>query len=306
MSDVNNIKLERTRCAVCDGDDGETLFQARDKFHYYEGRFPVKRCRNCGLVYLDPRPTQETKSLFYDDEYTFKSNKPSQESSHYFPVIEELKKMEPGSIYDVGTGNSEFLPMMRELGWEVRGNEIDASLVEFFRAKHQIDIDSGYLGDAGIESDSVDVVTIMGVLEHTPDPKKLIEEVHRILKDDGKFILYCFNRNFEAALLGRFWLGYDTPRHLFSFSEKTLARLLNDTGFTVYRKVYSPVTTLLQSAAWMTLRLRNAVTRSRRSTIVMNLPKPLQFVSMRCGSVMSKLGTSPAIYLFYEKKKSSG
>ncbi|MFA6001130.1 MAG: class I SAM-dependent methyltransferase [Thermoleophilia bacterium] len=301
MLDVDNIKFEKAKCAICDGDNAEKLFSARDKFHNYGGRFTVKRCRDCGLVYMDPRPTEDTKGKFYDDEYTFKSDKPSQESSHYLPVIEELKKMKPGVIHDVGTGNSQFLPMMRDLGWDVGGNEVDASLVEFFRKKHQIDIQYGDLKQARHEAKSVDVVTIMGVLEHTPDPKRLLEEVNRILKDDGKLILYCFNRNYEAALLGRYWLGYDTPRHLYSFSEKTLTRLLKETGFTVCGKVYSPVTTIFQSATWMILRLRNAITRSQRSTIVMNLPKPLQFLSMRFGRVMARLGTSPAVYLFCKK-----
>ena len=301
MPDEKNIKYENVKCVICDSDDAEKLFDACDKFHDFGGRFPVKRCRNCGLVYLDPRPSEETKGMFYDDEYTFKSDKPSQETTHYLPVIEELKKMKPGLIYDVGTGNSEFLPMMRELGWEVGGNEVDASLVEFFRLTHQIDIDSGYLEDAGHKSKSFDVVTIMGVLEHTPNPKRLLLEVNRILKDDGRLILYCFNRNFEATLLGRHWLGFDVPRHFYSFSEKTIARLLHDTGFAVRKKIYSPVTSLFQSATWIALRLRNAISGSRRPTIVMNLPKPVQFISMRCGSVLARFGTSPAIYLFCEK-----
>jgi len=302
--DADNIKLENVKCVICDSDNTELLFNAPDKLlHHYKGHFPIKRCKNCGLVYVNPRATEETKGFYYTDEYSFKSDKPSQAIAHYLPVIRELKKMDPGSIYDVGTGNSQFLLLMRDMGWEVGGNEVDISLVDFFREEHQIDIQYGNLEDVGHESKSVDVVTIMGVLEHTPNPKRLLQEVNWMLKDDGKLILWCFNRNFEAALMGRYWLGFDPPRHRYSFSEKTLKKLLSEAGFTAEGKVYAPRTTLFHSAKWMILQLRNAITRSSQSTPAMSVPKPFQFASNCFGTATAKLGTSPSIYLFCKRKE---
>lgn len=306
IPESNKIELENVKCVICDIDDTELLYDASDKLlHHYEASFPVKRCKICGLVYISPRATEETKGLYYSDEYSFKSDKPSQAIAHYLPVIRELEKMDSGSIYDVGTGNSQFLPLMRDMGWDVGGNEVDRSLVEFFREEHQIDVDYGNIEDAGNESNLFDVVSIMGVLEHIPNPKKLLQEVNRILKDDGKLVLWCFNRNIEAGLMGRYWLGFDPPRHCYSFSEKTLAKLLNEAGFTIDKKVYAPRVTLFHSAKWLMLQLQNKIYRSSKPTAVMGVPQPFEFVNICLGKVMAKLGSGYSVYTFCRKKKSS-
>ncbi len=45
-----------------------------------------------------------------------------------------------------------------------------------------------------IESDSIDTVLMMHVLELSQHPQAILEEVHRILKPGGNMIICCFNR----------------------------------------------------------------------------------------------------------------
>jgi hypothetical protein len=37
----------------------------------------------------------------------------------------------------------------------------------------------------------------------------------------------------EARLFGRYWIGYDAPRHLTTFTVATLRRALDETGFEI-------------------------------------------------------------------------
>lgn len=44
-----------------------------------------------------------------------------------------------------------------------------------------------------IQSESIDLVLLMHILEGTQNPEIVLEEVHRILKPNGKIMLLCFN-----------------------------------------------------------------------------------------------------------------
>jgi len=57
-----------------------------------------------------------------------------------------------------------------------------------------------------------------------------------MLKPGGRLALSTPNANCaEARLLGRWWIGYEIPRHLTLFNVETLRKLLNDCGFEIGR-----------------------------------------------------------------------
>lgn len=293
-------------CVVCGSEDAEPLFIARDKISYREnGKYSALRCGDCGLVFLSPQPAKQEKYDLYGDDYVFTADKPetSQPVSHYQPVIDFLETREPGRILDIGTGNSPFLPIMKEKGWEVTGTEINGGLVELFRQEHQIEVFHGELQDAGFEDDSFDTVTLLGVIEHVPDPRLLLEEVSRIVKDDGCLALWCFNRGVEAKVLGKYWLGFDTPRHLYSFSYDNMTRLLDDVGFELKGSVFRPISYASYSSVWAFDRLRNRFRKEeeRVPTYRLRLPKSLEILSRPIGKIMAKRKTSSNMYLFAEK-----
>src|SRR3990167_11388688 len=85
--------LERVSCCLCGSDDAKVLFQAADKmFTERRETFRTVRCRNCGLVYLNPRPKSGEDSRYYAGGYRFSAGKPeqSQPLDHYLPVIDYL------------------------------------------------------------------------------------------------------------------------------------------------------------------------------------------------------------------------
>ena len=52
-------------------------------------------------------------------------------------------------------------------------------------------VDSQYHGLSAIESESYSLIVCMGLLEHIAEPQRLVDELHRILKEDGKVIISC-------------------------------------------------------------------------------------------------------------------
>ena len=57
--------MENTVCAICHSFESEQLFVGQDYLHGNEGSFPVVQCKNCGLIYLNPRPSKDEISDYY-------------------------------------------------------------------------------------------------------------------------------------------------------------------------------------------------------------------------------------------------
>lgn len=272
-------------------------------FSWNQETFPVVRCDRCGLVYINPRPSSQTRNLlYYGEQYPFATGRESQPYEHYRPVIDFLTgDRGTGRVLDVGTGNSSFLPLMKERGWDVHGTEIDSSHREFFQEEYGIDLYIGELETAGFEPESFDAVTVMGVLEHIPHPKQFMEEANRVLKPGGLVGLWCFNRGVEASLLGRYWPGFDVPRHFHSFSRKTLTALLNETGFEVVGYYYRPVSYSLYGLIWAAKTAKNRLFRGQQPTFVSRLPRPLELLNLPLAKLLAKIESSANIYLFARK-----
>lgn len=301
-------RLEQAPCPICGQNDEKFLFTAFDKmFSWRQERFPVVRCRHCGLVYMNPRPSKKSRHIYYEG-YPCRAERmdQSQPLVHYEPVIDFLSGMGPGRILDIGTGNSPFLPAMKKLGWQTFGTEIDAGLVDYYRSCYGIEIYEGELEDAKMSSESFDAVTIMGVLEHVPYPRLLLEEANRILKPGGVIILWCFNRGAEAHMLGRYWLGFDTPRHFYSFSGKTLSRLLAASGFEVTDSYYRPISYAAHSGVWAAMRVRDRLLGRKPAAWVPNLPAFVEKISMPLGWLLACSKSGPNVYLFARKVESAG
>ena len=82
---------------------------------------------------------------------------------------------------------------------------------------------------------SYDVVTLWDVLEHTPDPKTEMREMHRLLKDDGLLVInYPDIGSWIARADGTSWV-FLLDVHLYYFTRATIRKLLGDAGFEVVR-----------------------------------------------------------------------
>jgi SAM-dependent methyltransferase len=110
----------------------------------------------------------------------------------------------------------------------------DISRQAALRARHRRDIDVwiGDLPGLALADGSVGVVTLWHVLEHLPHPLEALGDLGRALQPDGALVLACpMSDSWEARLFGRYWSGYDVPRHLYTFSRQTLSQMLDLAGF---------------------------------------------------------------------------
>lgn len=172
-----------------------------------------------------------------------------QENATYLPPPE---KDQQSRLLEVGCAHGSFMARGSDAGWIVDGVEPSAMAAEAAR-KRGFGVFCGLLADAGVASSSREMVAMWMVLEHVPDPVDVVEQVFRILTPGGTFACSVPNAStWERWMFGRYWLGYDAPRHLQVFTAKRLKRLLSDRGFTDIRIIYQANTRYWwgSTAAW--------------------------------------------------------
>jgi len=142
-----------------------------------------------------------------------------------------------GRLLEVGCGNGLFMTAMRQTGdWEVWGVDVSESAVRRARERSGLDVFHGELGEARFADSTFDVVVMWDVLEHVHRPKDTLLEIRRVLKRDGVLVLRVpLLDSWDRQLFGRYWAGWDAPRHLTLFSKETLRLMLAQSGFSMER-----------------------------------------------------------------------
>lgn len=237
-----------THCDLCGGGNHDLMFNLTDRLYGRGGSFPLVRCQDCGLLFINPRPgLDELKSYYPQEDYDLyaraaglKDRTAGERERLFGPRKRKIEKYRGGGrILDIGFGDGSFLQYMKQSGWDVAGVDFNERAVELARREHGIDAVAGEVQDARYESGAFDVVTLWGVVEHTQSPRETLAEIGRITGGGALLVIYTQNAAApEARWLGQDWFIYEAPRHLYSFDTKSLARLLAAGGFSVSEIVF--------------------------------------------------------------------
>lgn len=225
-------------CNFCGGNETELVQKAEDPFQ-------VVRCRTCGLVFTNPQPDKRLIEDHYQEDY-YKEWLEKQ-MKRRIPMWRKrlkalLKYKQRGHLLDVGFGSGTFLRLAKEHGFQVSGTEISEYACQYARNTYGIEVFKGDLEDAHFPAARFDVVTLWHALEHLPDPKATLQEIHRILKKDGLLVVAVPNLNniitrvlyFLAKGKKLKLFSIDAKElHLWHFSPRSLSRLLEESGYIV-------------------------------------------------------------------------
>jgi SAM-dependent methyltransferase len=226
-------------CILCNGRKRDLLIEIES--------WQVKRCRDCGLGVLDPRPSPEELARLYDQAYCdarfVEGGAPGTPEFHRRIRLEShridfFRKLKPkGKVLDIGCGYGYFLAACRERGYGVHGLDFSEWAIDHARNLLGLPITISPLDGADLPLAEFDVVTLWHSLEHMPDPRIAIERAATWLKPDGLLVIDVPNHaGTDAKKMGRIWNGWDLPYHFFHFTPETLSRFLHRYGFRVVRK----------------------------------------------------------------------
>jgi SAM-dependent methyltransferase len=268
---TTNSDFEQVPCNLCGVENYEIIFIAKDWFFQLPGEFPVVKCKNCGLVYLNPRLTTEAMVSYYPKNYY--THNPLIYNKNYSNLVVKIKETakylvldcyererkwkffiialfwkyihtkgrwgligERGKLLDLGCGNGGYLQSINQ-DWlvgkkiECVGVDPDKEAIKHAR-KIGLKVKEGTIETAAFPDSYFDIVRINHTIEHISEPLGTLKEVYRIIKPGGKVIIEV--PNFDSVgrkLLKDKWAGIDAPRHYFEFSPVTLKRMLVLSGF---------------------------------------------------------------------------
>ncbi len=221
---------------------------------YSKNTFEYRKCVQCGVVFVSPRPTGDVlrkmyeKTTYHDQHYTCieTTNNESVKliSSYLWP--EAL-------VLDYGCGHGNFLSALKAFGLSGQGVEFCASvaqeaaarsmcpvatLEEFLRVTDNLRFDAIYLGD---------------VLEHLPDPRGTLQFLMTKLKpnalifievpleENPSLVMYCTKIAGWIKRVFGIHGGNFPPHHLIRADAAAMKRFLQETvldGKFLHWKVY--------------------------------------------------------------------
>ena len=167
-------------------------------------------CRQCGLVYENPRYPAEVIVQGY-----MAADDPGHDSQHETRVnsfFRALKKLAPrlpppgAKILDIGTAGGAFLDAAQRFGYDAWGLEPSHFRVSRGKARG-LQIEQGVIENHNFVPGSFDMVTLWDVIEHMADPVDALNRVHALLKPGGMLLLnFPDIDTWQARLAGKhFW-----------------------------------------------------------------------------------------------------
>jgi SAM-dependent methyltransferase len=220
-------------CILCDRSPHQLLYQ--------KGTWQYFRCNDCGMVWLDPRPSVGDLLKSYDTYLPDDDDDIACWEKMIAPVVETAatlieshKNSDGARLLDIGCGHGFFLKNMAQRGWTVEGIEVSRPGRDYARKSLGLSIHSKPLEDLALADNCFDVVTLFYVIEHVHDPGMVLQEVCRVLKPGGMVLLRWPHSTPVVKILGPFAKKLDifhTPFHLYDFNPGAMLQLLEMSGF---------------------------------------------------------------------------
>lgn len=259
------MTLVQVPCAVCEGEEFVPLYPstieslADDPARYFSssreraGYLPIVRCTRCGLILQNPRDDAETLARVYtslaDRAYQEEDASRAISARKHLALV-EAHHPEPGRLLDIGCASGLFAAAARARGWQACGADASGWMVERARERHPgVRFEAGTLESLAFPPESFDVLTLFDVLEHVDAPQAALGRLRGWLRPGGLLFLSVPNaESWIARLMGRRWVLL-LREHLWYFSPRTLAKLLERAGYELVGTHTKSVTFSLSNVA---------------------------------------------------------
>ncbi|SRR6266852_4186486 len=248
---------------------------SQHEFYASENGFNLVKCSQCGLLYVNPRPSDEeiqesTKLGVHRGQHTVESTGRfmSEKLASYSTILQDIYHTElidkKRTWLDVGCGHGELMMALDRFS---QGHVVAKGLepnLHKVKAASGRGLDVSYF-DLSAHNQQYDVVSILNVYSHLTSPPEFLLLLKRCMKVGGELLLETGD---TANLLAR---EHDRPfllpDHLSFTSEEVMRGLLEKSGFDVLSVHKYPALNLQFMKTRVLKELVKVVLPNRRSQI---------------------------------------
>jgi len=238
--------MEKIDCLICKENLEKELFKKKSGENE---DFTLVKCKSCGLEYINPRPTVDVISKYYNNNYF--SQRTDRGYNNYFSdeIREEIERVmalnlkdlnffeyedklkETKRVLDIGSAAGYFVNYMKNRGWDSFGIDLSEDCVSF-AVKNNLEVICGdYLTTKYDEK--FNLITLWASIEHLHFPDRFLKKIYEDLETGGQiYISTCRQGGINfMKYFGENWRFYNFPEHLYFFSLKNIKKLLKINGF---------------------------------------------------------------------------
>jgi 2-polyprenyl-3-methyl-5-hydroxy-6-metoxy-1,4-benzoquinol methylase len=203
----------------------------------YGSHAQIVQCNHCDLVYANPQWSPEELVAAYTavEDETYVQEREGRELTFekHLNALEEFTGPADGrSLLDVGAYIGVFVEIARTYGWLAEGIEPSSWAVAKARERN-LPIYQGTQQNMVLADRKFDVVTMWDVIEHVTDPISELKRSYQLLKPGGWLAVHTMDiDSLIARVLGNHW-PWLMDMHLYYFSQKTLSKMIQKSGFHV-------------------------------------------------------------------------
>ena len=235
------VHLETLNCINCESTNYKELYE-NDRHGINQ---QTVMCNTCGLVYSNPRMSEESLKYFYSSNLYRKLYETSGNFEHNFydiaaKVEKNIRINKPNynkyypqlfldficslnidykTVCEIGAGYGTNLIFFKNLGKEVFGLEPSKILTKI-ATDNQLNIKQGFVNDL---VNKYDIIILRHVFEHLYNPLKDLEKIHA---HTNKYLFIEVPGNFKR-------LASIQNAHNFYFTENTLHKIVTRAGFNI-------------------------------------------------------------------------
>jgi SAM-dependent methyltransferase len=240
-----------TSCPVCFGQEKADILSCKD-FVATGETFKIVECKNCGLRYTNPRPSElEIGKYYQSDKYISHSGTEKKNLGFMYKVYDIVRNFsiksklniikrynQEGTLLDLGCGMGYFAKGVKnDNTFKLLAADVSDEAIRYVKDTFNIDVMNESNLDE-IAPESLSVITQWHVLEHVHRLDERMKFLKRVLNKNGTmFIAVPIYESFDAEYYKSFWDGYDVPRHLLHFSTQSMNHLMSRSGFKIVKEI---------------------------------------------------------------------
>lgn len=239
-------------CPICE----EPVQNAQEIFSVYGA--PYFQCPSCAHYFIKARPSKQALEHFYAADKSYQKTYADRRTTEIRVqqvatpkvkwMLEQYEKefgRKPKKILDVGAGSGHFVYACRQLGLHADGVEISESGRDFSKKVLEVELqDIDFITGLDKLQDDYDIITFWGVIEHVPNPMKMLEAASKLLgKRDGMVIAEvprwdCFGSSLQAQFTDSIVRHLDPLGHINCFTDSSLATAFQNNKFNIVSAWY--------------------------------------------------------------------